>query len=46
MTAPVESLTPGAEASTLVSMMIDERIRCIPIADGTGVLGIITLRDC
>ncbi len=45
MTTPVESLAPGADASALVTMMIDEKIRCIPITEGTGVVGVITLRD-
>jgi CBS domain-containing protein len=45
MTTPVESLAPGADASALVAMMIDERVRCIPITEGPGVVGVITLRD-
>ena len=45
MTTPVESLTPGADAADAVRIMLDERIRCLPVVDGTGVVGVVTRRD-
>lgn len=45
MTTPVESLTPGAEIADAARMMVDERIRSLPIVDGHGVVGILTRRD-
>src|SRR6478672_5623265 len=45
MTSPVESLTAGADVADAARMMVDERIRCLPIVDGYGVVGILTRRD-
>jgi len=45
MTVPVESLTAGADVSDAARMMVDERIRCLPIVDGYRVVGILTRRD-
>jgi CBS domain-containing protein len=45
MTTPVESLTAGADVSDAARMMVDERIRCLPIVDGHGLVGILTRRD-
>lgn len=45
MTTPVESLTPGADLVDVARIMLDERIRCLPIVDGTRVVGIVTRRD-
>ncbi|MEO7376317.1 MAG: CBS domain-containing protein [Nakamurella sp.] len=45
MTTPVESLTPGADIADAVRIMLAERIRCLPVVDGTGVVGIVTRRD-
>jgi len=45
MTSPVESLTAGADISDAARIMVDERIRCLPIVDGGAPLGIITRRD-
>jgi CBS domain-containing protein len=45
MTSPVESLTPGAEVADAARMMVDQRIRSLPIVDGHGVVGILTRRD-
>jgi CBS-domain-containing membrane protein len=45
MTSPVESLTAGADVADAAQMMVDERIRCLPIVDGHGVVGILTRRD-
>lgn len=45
MSTPVESLTPGADVDDAADIMIDERIRCLPVVDGYRVVGIITRRD-
>lgn len=45
MTCPVESLTAGADVADAARIMVDERIRCLPIVDGHGVVGILTRRD-
>ncbi|MET3806600.1 CBS domain-containing protein [Nakamurella sp. UYEF19] len=45
MTTSVESLTPGADTSELARLMLEERIRCVPIVDGRQILGIVTRRD-
>ena len=45
MTTPVESLTPGADAADAAEIMLDEGIRCLPVVDGHGVVGVITRRD-
>ena len=45
MTSPVESLTAGADVADAAQIMVDERIRCLPIVDGYGVVGILTRRD-
>jgi len=45
MTSPVESLTPAADVADAAQMMVDERIRCLPIVDGHRIVGVITRRD-
>ncbi len=45
MTSPVESLTPGADVADAAEIMLDERIRCLPVVDGRTVVGVITRRD-
>jgi len=45
MSSPVESLTPGADVADAARMMVDRRIRSLPIVDGHGVVGILTRRD-
>jgi CBS domain-containing protein len=45
MTSPVESLTAGADISDAARIMVDERIRCLPIVDGGAPVGIVTRRD-
>lgn len=41
----VESLTAGADIADAARIMVDERIRCLPIVDGYSVVGVITRRD-
>ncbi len=45
MTTSVECMTPGAELADMARIMIDERIRSIPIVDGDHIAGIVTRRD-
>jgi CBS domain-containing protein len=45
MTSSVESLTAGADLADVARIMVDERIRCVPIVDGYRVVGVITRRD-
>jgi len=45
MSTPVESLTAGADVADAAQMMVDERIRCLPIVDGRELVGIVTRRD-
>jgi CBS-domain-containing membrane protein len=45
MTRVVESLTPGADVADAARIMVDERIRALPIVDGANVVGVITRRD-
>jgi CBS domain-containing protein len=45
MSSPVESLTPGADVADAAEIMLDERIRCLPVVDGHAVVGVITRRD-
>ncbi len=45
MTTPVESLTPGADLADIARIMLDVRIRCLPVVDGLRVVGVVTRRD-
>ena len=45
MTTSVESLTAGADIADAADMMLDEKIRCFPVVDGSSVVGVITRRD-
>ena len=43
-TSPVDSLTPGADVADAVRIMLDERIRCLPVVDGRSIW-VYTRRD-
>src|SRR6478752_7205998 len=45
MTSPVESLTPGADVADAAEIMLEERIRCLPVVAGRKIVGVITRRD-
>jgi CBS-domain-containing membrane protein len=45
MTTMVESLTPGADVADAARIMVDERIRALPIVGGAKVVGMVTRRD-
>lgn len=45
MTTPAVSMDAAAPAEMLARVMIDDRRRCIPIVDGSTVIGVVTRRD-
>ncbi len=45
MTTPAVGMDAGAQADLLARVMLDDRIRCIPIVDGSQVVGVVTRRD-
>jgi CBS domain-containing protein len=45
MTAPVATLSASADISDAAEVMIDERIRCLPIVEDARPIGILTRRD-
>jgi CBS domain-containing protein len=45
MSIVVQSLTPGADVADAARIMVDDRIRTLPIVDGARVVGVITRRD-
>jgi len=45
MITPVESMTPGADITHIVDMMLDKNIDWLPIVDGHTIVGVITPAD-
>jgi CBS domain-containing protein len=45
MTAPAVAMDAAAPAEMLARVMIDDRRRCVPIVDGSTVIGVVTRRD-
>jgi len=45
MITPVESMTPGADISQIVDMMLDRNVDWLPIVNGHTVVGVITPAD-
>jgi CBS domain-containing protein len=46
MSTPAVAVTPGADASAIARMMLDDHVRAVPVVDGgRGVAGIVTRRD-
>ncbi|MFC3898370.1 HPP family protein [Lentzea rhizosphaerae] len=45
MTTPAVSMDAAAPAEMLARVMIDDRRRCVPIVDGSAVIGVVTRRD-
>ncbi len=45
MTSPAFAMDGDAKAEVLARVMLDDRVRCIPIVDGAQVLGVVTRRD-
>jgi CBS domain-containing protein len=45
MSTPVTAMGPGADLADLTRALLDARQRCMPIVDGSRVIGIVTRRD-
>jgi len=45
MITPVESMTPGADITHIVDMMLDKKTDWLPIVDGHTIVGVITPAD-
>jgi CBS-domain-containing membrane protein len=45
MITPVESMTPGADITHIVDMMLDKNIDWLPIVNGHTIVGVITPAD-
>ncbi len=45
MTTPVIGMGVGTDVVDVVTAMLDDRVRSIPIVDGSRVVGIVTRRD-
>ena len=46
MTRPVQSLPPEATVSAAVALMLEHRLRCVPVTDPEGrLLGLVTQTD-
>ncbi|MFE2757675.1 HPP family protein [Actinosynnema sp. NPDC059335] len=45
LTTPVYGMDPAAPVDVLARVMIDDRIRCVPVVDGGRLVGVVTRRD-
>ncbi|MEU4673613.1 CBS domain-containing protein [Amycolatopsis sp. NPDC023774] len=45
MTTPVTAMSPGTDVADLCQALVDARIRAMPIADGSRLVGIVTRGD-
>ena len=45
MTTPAFAMDGGVQAEVLARVMLDDHVRCVPIVDGSQVLGVVTRRD-
>ncbi|MFC3897418.1 HPP family protein [Lentzea rhizosphaerae] len=45
MTSPATAMGGATEASVIARVLVDDRIRCLPIVDGSQVVGVVTRRD-
>ncbi|SES40250.1 CBS domain-containing protein [Actinokineospora terrae] len=45
MTTPAVAMSAGADAGVLARVMLDDRHRCVPIVDGSRLVGVVTRRD-
>lgn len=45
MTTPAFGMSAGAPVAMLARVMVDDRVRCVPIVDGSQVVGVVTRRD-
>jgi CBS domain-containing protein len=45
MTSPAFGMGAGSSVELLARVMLDDRVRCLPIVDGSRVVGVVTRRD-
>jgi len=45
MSTPVISISPDATVQRGLSMMTEKHIRHLPVTDGSGVIGVVSIRD-
>ncbi|GGP86384.1 CBS domain-containing protein [Saccharothrix coeruleofusca] len=45
MSTPVYGVDPGAPVELLARVMVDDRVRCVPVLDGSRLVGVVTRRD-
>lgn len=45
MTSPAVAMDTGAQGAVIARLFVDDRIRCVPIVDGSTVVGVVTRRD-
>lgn len=45
LTTPVYGMGPATPVSSLARVMVDDRIRCVPVVDGSALVGVVTRRD-
>ncbi|MFJ5993273.1 HPP family protein [Lentzea sp. NPDC092896] len=45
MTTPAVAMDAAAPAEMLARVMVDDQRRCVPIVDGSAVIGVVTRRD-
>ncbi|GLZ36677.1 CBS domain-containing protein [Actinokineospora sp. NBRC 105648] len=45
MTTPAVAMSAGTDAAVLARVMIADRRRCVPIVDGSRLVGVVTRRD-
>jgi CBS domain-containing protein len=45
MTSPAVAMDGGTEARVIARVLVDDHIRCLPIVDGSQVVGVVTRRD-
>ncbi|MDX8034953.1 CBS domain-containing protein [Lentzea sp. BCCO 10_0856] len=45
MTSPAVAMDADAQGSVIARVLVDDHIRCLPIVDGSQVVGVVTRRD-
>lgn len=45
MTTPVTTMGPGTDVAEVAAALLDAKQRCMPIVDGSRVVGVVTRRD-
>jgi CBS domain-containing protein len=46
MSAPVQTIGPDATVQYCMELMTEHRIRHLPVVDGTGMVGMVSIGDC